>query len=128
MRIAEPEEKHGSTNDNQVTAVARGTSPNPEKVGDRHQEDIIPVNPILESWGEDRTATELSTTAHGVDWVIEESDLPLNGFIAPQQWRVRGPIGQHSIERQNCSNMSHMITSCGCFLNFISHPLSHGPM
>ena len=56
--------------------------------------------------GEDRTAAELSTIAHGVDWVIEESDLPLNGSIARQQWGVRGPIGQHIIEGQDSSNMS----------------------
>ena len=66
ISIAKPEENHGNTNDDQVTAVAHATYPNPKKFGDRDQDDIIPVNPILESWGEDRTATQLSTTAHGL--------------------------------------------------------------
>ena len=89
-----------------VTGVAHVTSPSPEQIVDRHQENIVSVNKILESYGEDQTVTELSITVHGVDWVIEESDLPLDGSVARQQWRVKGLIGQHIIEGQDCSNIS----------------------
>ena len=106
IRTVEPEEKHGSKIDYQVTVIALFTALNLENFEDGHEEDIIPVNLILESWVENRTATELGAIAHGVDWVIEESDLPIKGYIAQYQWCVRGPIVQYIIEVQDSSKIS----------------------